>query len=812
MEKINLQAKDQLARMLATENIYVRHQAIKSAAFDLVSRRLYLPIWKDMSDSLYTMLIGHEVGHALYDEHKNIQVLGAQIDSEHPRIAAGYWNVVADVRIERFMKKKFPGWCIICAEGYDELLKRNFFGPKLEPSNMCLIDRINLHFKVGNQIKVSFTPDEQVFVEKVNQTISQADVVTVAKEIYEWAKEHGEHSQSQSMQDMLDEVMKEFQEAFSDANENNEDSESENDESDGSNTIEGEVIDSDDNEPKKEKLKKSKEDKNDSKNDKSESDDSSDDSDDSNNNEEGDKSESDGSDSLGDNADKADESDGSNTIEIKVIDSDDNEPKKEKPKKPKENKKDSKNDKSESDADANDSAIAAGDGDIGDDNKPAKSPPAAASTEENFIHNLESLVDDNAKPIVYINFPEPNLKEILVDYQKVHRNMKNFFDAEDVKTATQKFKAFCEEHKPKIDYLHQQFELKKQADQYQKTKQHQTGTIDTLRLPCYRTHDDIFKTNAIVPHGKNHALLFIIDWSGSMDDKITGTIQQAILKALFCRRASIPFEMYSFTISHGRAFDQKLGDLGFSSNLKMRCYLSSEMTAQEFYDACVHLFCLISTERISCVPEEDSLVGSTPLNEAIVAAMSLTENLRKKTGAQIINVVFLTDGDANTVNCYMDEHGRICDIHGGIKFLLEDKITHKVYNFNAMELTSTLLRILRDRQNVHVVGFFIGADRQAVGKFFPSLKREPENFEKLGKEFENSGILISTEYGYDELYIIKNKNSLRVKTPAPTFEQLQPHIPGEDGYLYDVAKSITKQHNNETNQRIILNRFITMIA
>ena len=59
-------AKSMLARLLATENISVQHQNIPTAFFDLKTRSLHLPLWSNASGSLYDMLVGHEVAHALF--------------------------------------------------------------------------------------------------------------------------------------------------------------------------------------------------------------------------------------------------------------------------------------------------------------------------------------------------------------------------------------------------------------------------------------------------------------------------------------------------------------------------------------------------------------------------------------------------------------------------------------------------------------------------------------------------------------------------------------------------------------------------
>ena len=63
---INQEVKGTLAKLLATENLTVEHRKVTTACFDVDKRVLILPIWKSASNTVYDLLVGHEVGHALY--------------------------------------------------------------------------------------------------------------------------------------------------------------------------------------------------------------------------------------------------------------------------------------------------------------------------------------------------------------------------------------------------------------------------------------------------------------------------------------------------------------------------------------------------------------------------------------------------------------------------------------------------------------------------------------------------------------------------------------------------------------------------
>ena len=116
---------DLVAKLLANENLTVIQGPVKTASFDIKNRVLRLPQWKDMTDDLIDMLVGHEVGHALYTTLEEYSTKNPHKDLAH---FAGYMNVLEDVRIEKLMKRRYPGLRKAFNAGYKELNTRDFFG------------------------------------------------------------------------------------------------------------------------------------------------------------------------------------------------------------------------------------------------------------------------------------------------------------------------------------------------------------------------------------------------------------------------------------------------------------------------------------------------------------------------------------------------------------------------------------------------------------------------------------------------------------------------------------------------------------
>ena len=182
---INKESKGYLAKLLATENISIQHKKVQTASFDVKNRTLTLPIWKNMGNDVIDLLISHEVGHALFTPEDGWR---KAIDKG---IQHSFLNVIEDARIEKLIKRKYPGLKQSFIKGYIELINNNFFGTKeKDVNNMLLIDRLNIHFKssiVGSTVK--FTNKKELdIVKRMDNLETWEDVVKLAEELGGYCK------------------------------------------------------------------------------------------------------------------------------------------------------------------------------------------------------------------------------------------------------------------------------------------------------------------------------------------------------------------------------------------------------------------------------------------------------------------------------------------------------------------------------------------------------------------------------------------------------------------------------------------------
>ena len=134
--------------------------------------------------------------------------------------------------------------------------------------------------------------------------------------------------------------------------------------------------------------------------------------------------------------------------------------------------------------------------------------------------------------------PEPNIKKSLVSYKNFLKTFRLHIAKRqnEYSTMTQtykeylktEFKKFQNNNKKTVMYLVKEFEMKKSATAYKRASTDKTGVIDPLKLKDYKFSEDIFKRLTILPDGKNHGMMMLLDWSGSMSNHIYPTVEQLL--------------------------------------------------------------------------------------------------------------------------------------------------------------------------------------------------------------------------------------------------------------------------------------------
>jgi len=782
-----IEQKSLLAKLMAAENITVEHKKIPTAAFDVKNRVLYLPIlkWKPGSE-VYDLFCAHEVGHALWTPedgwHSSANKKGKGYKS--------FLNVVEDARIEKKIKRKFAGARKSMIEGYKSLMNEDFFGLSkmgVDPNDLGLIDRINLYTKAGTSYGIEFSDEEKVWVNRVERTESWEEVVKVCDELYDWCKENESETDN----------------SYGEFGEDDEWEEMDSEDSEDSERTEWEETSDELDEIMKGAS-----------------------GDDSEENE--DDSEEDGPSNSGgeDSADSCEDGSG----------------------KSKEGESSDEENEKESSKKASSNGFEGGVGDAFGDRENMSTGPRSI-TDEEFRKREEELADmkESTELPLYLTFPKINTDALVIDYKKVLEECNSYYTTQDGANeyGINLLKKFKSTNDKMVSYMVKEFEMKKAADIHRRAYNSKKGTLDMNKIHAYKYSENLFQQITNLPEGKNHGMVMFIDWSGSMHHYMKETIEQLINLTMFCSKVQIPFEVYAFsdhyrdwkdtendylrsqnqdrlyneTALGKKVADYKKNNMVVSNGFRLMNLFSSRMRNRELNNAYQNFLMIAegfseryhryysSDYRYFGMPNNFSL-GGTPLNDTIIVAKSVIEEFKMKTRVQIVNTVFLTDGQSNQNNEYLDSSNVVqrfrTDIH------IDDPVTRmRVFpedvKRNHSRVTSLLLLALKRSLGINLLGFFLtsGSGRRNASNLNYAMSRFPTEEDQA--MFRKEKFLIDTETAYDELYIINTKgleidevdhmNSVQVGSSKA-----------------EIRKALKKNTKGKLQNRILLNAFIEKVA
>ena len=692
----NQEIKGNLAKLLATENLLVEHRKVSTASFDVDGRVLTLPKWDKASSTVYDLLVGHEVGHALYTP--------VWKGFDCPK---DYVNVTEDARIEKLMKRRYPGLRKSFYNGYAELHDSDFFGIDGEDLNTFkLIDRVNLYFKIGfNSIDIEFTPEEKVLVDETEDAETFEQAVTVAEKLWALAKEQQKELES----------LANVPQSGGDG---------------GGTTSEM-------------------------------------------------KSDETGSDKM--------------THEEMLEEAE---------------RRESENDASPSGGDIN-----------------------TSDTQQNFDDSTADLNSEGySSSSVYVNIPRVDPSNYIVDWNVIHDWIASNADKdEDSDTyydhVDNLYREFKNSITKEVSYLVKEFECKKAADSYARAQTSRTGVLATDRLHTYMYNEDLFKKVTIIPEGKNHGMLFLLDWSGSMAHEMLATIKQLILLTNFCKKVGIPFEVYAFTnewivaeraincVNYSVDYEKPTeGTMTVSKDyFRLMNIISSRSSTKQYDIQCKNIFREVYGMLYYCAynPTPGMGLSGTPLNEAIVVMSSVVSKFKKQTGCQKVNLCVLTDGEACMSSygarmyqtAYDTETIRSKRIDS-YNVILRDTTTGMVYKKN-QEYTNVLIQNLKDRNpGCNVLGFrYIGSG--GLSNFYNSYCSGGK-FDLVQKQWkkEKSAIL-PDPIAFSSLYVISCKT-------IEIDENVMDVTPGASKVA--VKSALNKMLNKKKSSKKILSSFIKHVS
>ena len=682
---VQQEIKSQLAKLLATEDIVVDHKQVDSAQFNVRTRVLILPLWDKASNDVYDMLVGHEVGHALFTPDEDWWL-------EHD-VPQTFVNVVEDARIEKLMKRKYMGLAKSFYKGYSELHEQDFFeidGEDLTDFNLA--DRANLYFKIGSLLPISFSSTEKSIINLINDCETFTDTLSAAEALYTFCKQEkdSQEKELEAQQDFLSDL------------ENS-----------------GDL----------------------------------------------------GSLDVGDNTSSLPDTDSDSSVE-----------------------------------DRSDSAG----GTPGLDDFNDSLDEIEVQTADALESKLQDLINSDGVENVYVEIPKVNLDTVIASNYDVHKEIDTCFEYQQMKRNTREvegvlpellylypnnlfeevdseFHKFKRDAQKEVSYLVKEFECRKSASSYARATTNRTGVLDTTKLQTYRFNEDLFKKVSVIPDGKNHGLVFVLDWSGSMQYVLEDTLKQLYNLVWFCKKVQIPFDVYAFTNEWRRR-----GEFDWESGQQQTANLTPHYEAREGLFLVEEEFCLMNllSSKTNAATLQHQMINiwrlaasfgrsfgvhyqypqrlvlsGTPLNEALISLHQILPQFQKENGVEKVQCIVLTDGEASGIPYHKEvqRHWESKPFLGSRNpnpnhTFLRDRKIGKTYKFGYRwhEFINTILTNLKDRfPSTNFIGIRVLANRDA--KSFIRMHQGED--EKLMSDWRKNKSFCIKESGYDA-YFGLSANSL----------------------------------------------------
>ena len=448
--------------------------------------------------------------------------------------------------------------------------------------------------------------------------------------------------------------------------------------------------------------------------------------------------------------------------------------------------------------------------------KEVKDEELASSTYQTFNDKVDQLADESLR-IEYFEcaFESKYDRKIVIPYKECLEGLtRNISDSK--KNAIHKFKGT---NSQVVSYLVKEFEMKKSATAYKRAKVAKLGQLDSNKLYAYKLKDDLFKQIMQVKDGKKHGMIFMLDWSGSMMDYIDETIEQVINLAMFCQRIQIPYQVFAFTDGYGETnanvYDKHIHNpKGVANNISFNLLelFSHKMTNVEFNRM---LECMLNRPY----SQDRFGLNGTPLNEALLFMTDYVGEFIKANQVEKMSFITLTDGEGGQLYSQTNRitNGASYDNFTGkrikIKSYMRDQVTKKDYELepNSAAQTAMLLDIIRDRYEINSVAFFLMRPtyRDTLSfiknNFGDAMNSNLANslLDKISTDMrKNKYCILKNVPGRDEFYLLNAKSKIED-------EDLKVDDTMNSGQL---SRALGKVFNTKKNSRVVLSRFVEMVA
>ena len=452
-------------------------------------------------------------------------------------------------------------------------------------------------------------------------------------------------------------------------------------------------------------------------------------------------------------------------------------------------------------------------------------------TVDNLEESLKDLVNQAGRETLYVEKPtDLDITKVIVPNKWIHDCIDDEWSeipVENFTNSDKEFDNFRRSARKEVNYLVKEFEMRKSASAYARAATARTGMLDMSKLHTYQYCEDIFKKVTVLPDGKNHGLIFILDWSGSMSTIMKDTIKQLYNLIWFCRKVQIPFDVYAFTNCypyHDREQDRytpKNNMVCIEESFNLMHLFTSNVNARTL-DHQMKTIYRISTRfgfygwRPDSpsdnfqIPLGMSLSG-TPLDESLICLHQIIPQFKKDNKVEKVQCVVLTDGEAYTP-CFHHEVKRHWEDQPYLGrnalwsgSFLRDRKLGKTYRLkdNRIGMTEVLLENLKDTfNNVNFIGIRLMPSRDA-GSFIRQYHGWSDTeYNKIMKGWKKNKSVSIKASAYDTYFGLST-------TALASDDEFEVK---EDATKAEIKRAFGKSLKGKKMNKKILSEFIELVA
>ena len=276
-----------------------------------------------------------------------------------------------------------------------------------------------------------------------------------------------------------------------------------------------------------------------------------------------------------------------------------------------------------------------------------------------------------------------------------HADVAEFFGVYGTAKATAQayLDNFNLKHGATIKFMAREFELKKAAKLAERAKTSRTGRLDVTKLYAYKFREDLFKSVTVLPNGKSHGVVVVIDGSGSMHDVMSDTLDQALLFGTFAKAVGIPFkavvfstERYSETTPSAIHNSTDAGSktlVPCTGHLQLATVLDT--TAPKWKDQLIACAAFAArydntayTYDLNGLPHSD--LGATPLYSTLLVAEQYIATMKSSHRLDKTTLLVVTDGDDSSgLDIEFGDGQNLKTVRKQQALIIRDTVTRKVY-------------------------------------------------------------------------------------------------------------------------------------